>query len=83
MLLNANAEPASRSLAVLLDILSDGWDPGAGDGFTQPAADPRRRIDFVLLSPDLVAIDAQVSGSDASDHRAVVASVVPAQPTSD
>ena len=47
----------------------------AGDGFTFPAADPGRRIDYIWASPDLKARDFSIPQSLASDHLAVVATL--------
>jgi endonuclease/exonuclease/phosphatase family metal-dependent hydrolase len=44
---------------------------GLGSPPTDPAINPRKRIDFVWLR-DLIPVDAQVSDSTASDHRLVV-----------
>ncbi len=54
----------------------DSWDEaGVGDGFTANAADPKHRIDYVFHTPDLVATDAGVILSQASDHFAVVVDI--------
>jgi endonuclease/exonuclease/phosphatase family metal-dependent hydrolase len=71
VLLDANASPDSPTLAALLGPMVDAWRVGSGNGYTQAADDPRRRIDFVLTSPDLEPVSAQVADTDASDHRPV------------
>jgi endonuclease/exonuclease/phosphatase family metal-dependent hydrolase len=71
VLVDANAGPDSPALAALLGPLVDAWRVGSGDGYTQPADAPRRRIDFLLTSPDLTPVGAQVHDTDASDHRPV------------
>jgi len=40
---------------------------------TYPSNDPRERIDYILISPDLTASDVGVLSSTASDHLPVVA----------
>ncbi len=42
-----------------------------GAGYTFPARDPRRRIDYIWVSPDLRPTDFSLSGGSASDHLAV------------
>jgi endonuclease/exonuclease/phosphatase family metal-dependent hydrolase len=71
VLVDANAGPDSQTLAALLGPLIDAWSVGYGRGYTQPADEPRRRIDFVLTSPDLEPVSAQVLDTDASDHLPV------------
>jgi endonuclease/exonuclease/phosphatase family metal-dependent hydrolase len=71
-----NGEPDDSGLAPLRDAFTDAWAAaGDGDGFTNPARDPRRRIDYVFfrgLSPTRV----EVVDSTASDHLAVRADLV-------
>jgi endonuclease/exonuclease/phosphatase family metal-dependent hydrolase len=71
VLVDANAGPDSPTLAGLLGPLVDAWSVGSGNGYTQPADEPRRRIDFVLTSPDLEPVSARVPDTDASDHLPV------------
>jgi endonuclease/exonuclease/phosphatase family metal-dependent hydrolase len=78
-----NAVPTESSLPPLLALLTDAWVAGGnGDGFTIPArpdAPPNRRIDYVLLSPDLTTRLAHVAVNNvtamASDHYPVAATV--------
>ncbi len=70
-----NARPG---WAQMEELLAAGWidswaEAGRGDGFTANAADPRYRIDWILHTPDLAAVDAGVFLSQASDHFAVIA----------
>ncbi len=70
-----NARPGWTQME---DVLAAGWvdswaEAGQGDGFTAGAADPRYRIDWILHTPDLSAVDAGVFQSQASDHFAVIA----------
>lgn len=70
-----NARPGWGQVEELLDAgWGDTWaEAGSGDGFTSNAADPRHRIDYVLHTPDMTAVDVEVIDSRASDHLAVVA----------
>ncbi len=72
-----NALPAAPETKPLTDVLADAWPSGGVDpGHTIPVAVPDRRIDYVLLSPDLTAERAQVlTDADASDHLPVVVDV--------
>ena len=72
-----NARPGWQQMIELLDAgWVDSWDEaGSGDGFTSNAADPQYRIDYILHTLDLVAVDAGVIQSQASDHFAVVADI--------
>jgi endonuclease/exonuclease/phosphatase (EEP) superfamily protein YafD len=68
-----NSTPDSPVYARIADA---GWvdpfaDLGLGSVPTDPAIDPRKRIDFVWLR-GLTPVDAQVLDSTASDHRLVV-----------
>jgi endonuclease/exonuclease/phosphatase family metal-dependent hydrolase len=70
-----NARPGWRQVN---ELLAAGWvdawsEAGSGDGFTANAADPRYRIDYLLHTPDLATVGAEVIESQASDHFAVVA----------
>jgi len=54
--------------------LRDSWsDAGVGSGFTFSSGDPYQRIDWIWHSDDLVAVEAQVIQTQASDHLPVVA----------
>ncbi len=68
-----NAEPGLPPLNVLARAgLLDPWPVvGKGDGLTVPAADPRRRIDYVLADDGFVPLRSEVLISAISDHRAV------------
>jgi endonuclease/exonuclease/phosphatase family metal-dependent hydrolase len=69
-----NARPGDPEIAPLTAVLDDAWEAaGDGDGFTFDAATPHARIDYILMSADLVARRAAVLPTDASDHLAVVA----------
>lgn len=68
-----NAEPGFPPLAVLDRAgLSDPWPlVGRGDGLTVPAADPQRRIDYVLADGSFTPLLSETLISAVSDHRAV------------
>jgi len=68
-----NAESGLPPLNVLDRAgLADPWPViGSGSGLTVPAADPQRRIDFVLADDSFVPLGSEVLISSISDHRAV------------
>jgi endonuclease/exonuclease/phosphatase family metal-dependent hydrolase len=71
-----NDTPESRVCRRLSGTFDDTWAlVGQSDGFTIPAANPRKRIDYLWISKDksLVPLKAWVPRSDASDHLPVVA----------
>jgi endonuclease/exonuclease/phosphatase family metal-dependent hydrolase len=71
-----NGEPDDSGLAPLRDAFTDAWEAaGDGDGFTNPARAPHRRIDYVFFR-GLTATSAEVQDSTASDHLAVRADLV-------
>lgn len=70
-----NASPDAPELQPLFERLTDAWPAAKGPGFTIPADQPARRIDYVLVSPDLAAGNARVPVTTASDHRPVVVEV--------
>ena len=70
-----NARPGWQQLE---ELIAAGWvdvwqEAGVGEGFTSDAADPQHRIDYIFHTQDLVAQDAGVIQSQASDHFPVVA----------
>ena len=72
-----NARPGWRQIE---ELVAAGWvdawaEAGEGEGFTSNARDPRFRIDYIFSTPDLVALDAGVIQSRASDHFAVAADI--------
>jgi endonuclease/exonuclease/phosphatase family metal-dependent hydrolase len=71
-----NAPPEAIELRPLFERLRDAW-PGGGDpGFTYPASAPVRRIDYILTSTGIRAMNVRVLSVEASDHRAVVADLL-------
>lgn len=77
-----NARPGWRQIG---ELLAAGWidsweEAGVGEGFTSNAVNPQYRIDYIFHTPDLVAVDAGVIPSRASDHFAVAADIQSAEP---
>lgn len=69
-----NARPADPELVPITDRFVDAWDvAGEGPGYTLPVRVPDRRIDYVLVSPDVTVVEARVRRSLFSDHLPVVA----------
>jgi endonuclease/exonuclease/phosphatase family metal-dependent hydrolase len=64
-----NATPDAPELQPLLARLHDTWPSSSGPGFTYPADDPRKRIDYVLVSRHFRVRSAAVPAALASDHR--------------
>jgi endonuclease/exonuclease/phosphatase family metal-dependent hydrolase len=71
-----NASPDAPELAPLFRRLRDVWPSGIDRGLTYPASTPARRIDYVLVSEELRALDVRVPAVTASDHRPVIADLV-------
>lgn len=72
-----NAEPGAAELAAVRARLTDCWPPvGRGRSATFPSRWPRRRLDYVFVSPTVTLVRAAVLRSDASDHRPLVVDVV-------
>jgi endonuclease/exonuclease/phosphatase family metal-dependent hydrolase len=73
-----NATPESAVIQKLLGFgLRDAWaECGQGDGFTFPASQPAKRIDYLFLTGALRCTDARVIDSQASDHRPLLVTVV-------
>jgi len=56
--------------------LSDVLDlAGISPGYTNPSDQPRQRIDYIRITPDLTASDVAITADAASDHLGVVATV--------
>ena len=72
-----NAEPDSKEIGMLRDAgLQDIVDLlGKGNQKTWPSDKPTQRLDYIWLSPDLKARDAQIPFSTASDHLGVAVTV--------
>ena len=66
-----NSEPGSAVVQKLSAAgLRDAWtECGQGDGFTYPADQPTKRIDYVFLTGSLRCTAARVIDTKISDHR--------------
>jgi endonuclease/exonuclease/phosphatase family metal-dependent hydrolase len=71
-----NATPDAPELAPLFARLRDAWPRDSGPGYTYPADQPAKRIDYVLVSPHFNTVSARVPVSAASDHRPVVVDLI-------
>jgi endonuclease/exonuclease/phosphatase family metal-dependent hydrolase len=69
-----NAEPDSAVIRKLRDAgFRDAWtECGRGDGFTYPADQPAKRIDYLFLTGLLQCTAAEVVDMKISDHRPVL-----------
>jgi endonuclease/exonuclease/phosphatase family metal-dependent hydrolase len=67
-----NAPPDAAEIQPLLGRLHDTWPESAGPGLTDPADQPQKRIDFVLVSSQFRVRSVNVPPTLASDHRPVV-----------
>jgi endonuclease/exonuclease/phosphatase family metal-dependent hydrolase len=53
---------------------------GLTPGYTYPAAGPTRRLDYILISPDLAATNVVIPSAATSDHLGIAATIAPALP---
>ena len=70
-----NTTPGSRVMAKLDAFLKDSYRPRGGPGYTFPAGEPDRRIDYVLSHPGFgfrVVSCEVIDEAVASDHRPVM-----------
>lgn len=73
-----NGPPRGVVYSTLTQHLQDAFrESGAGLGWTIPSSFPVMRIDYVFLSPGSEAVHSQVLPNAGSDHRAVLAEVLP------
>lgn len=71
-----NAGPNAPELQPLFEKYNDAWALSNTDpGLTYPANKPSNRIDYILLSPQMVVKDSEVIDTLASDHRPVTADI--------
>jgi endonuclease/exonuclease/phosphatase family metal-dependent hydrolase len=63
-----NAAPGSPELLAFAELVASALSPGRA---TYPAGRPTEQIDHVLVSPDLVVVEAEVLEARLSDHRFV------------
>jgi endonuclease/exonuclease/phosphatase family metal-dependent hydrolase len=74
-----NETPSGSALGVFLTAFEDAWlDGGSGEGFTIPSDGPTVRFDYILNGTGIgPAVHAEVPATTASDHRPVVADLMP------
>jgi endonuclease/exonuclease/phosphatase family metal-dependent hydrolase len=70
------APPDAPEIQPRLERLHDAWPASAGPGLTDPADEPRKRIDYVLASQHFSVGVVSVPVTLASDHRPVVVNLV-------
>lgn len=71
-----NARPGADELSPLWKTFVDAWNVrGREAGHTYPSDDPVKRIDYVLVTPDIGVDTAAVVKTRASDHRPVVVDI--------
>ncbi len=74
-----NATPETGDIQLLREVgLKDAFVAAGGDaggGYTAPLLEPRQRIDYIWVSPDLDAKDFSSFGGSASDHLGVAATL--------
>jgi endonuclease/exonuclease/phosphatase family metal-dependent hydrolase len=76
-----NSTPDSDVHSRFSAAFEDSWEAcGSGNGYTYPADSASRRIDYVYLR-GLRCTDAKVADSQASDHRPLLVTFRPVQPT--
>ena len=68
-----NAPPDAPELQPLFARWRDAWASGTGSGWTYPANEPTKRIDYVLTSIHFRAVSPSVPATQSSDHRPVIA----------
>lgn len=69
-----NAPPDAPEMAPLFHWFDDAWAETSEQlGYTFPADDPIKRIDYVLTSPRMKVNDTFITASQASDHLPVTA----------
>lgn len=69
-----NARPDTPEPAAPFERFGDAWAvAGEGDGFTFPASEPKTRIDYVLVSPQLQDRRVSVPELPGSEHLPLVA----------
>lgn len=71
-----NANPDAPELQPVFQWFNDAWDINLDDkGYTFPADEPIKRIDYVLTSPRMDVNSTKVTDSLASDHLPVTADI--------
>jgi endonuclease/exonuclease/phosphatase family metal-dependent hydrolase len=69
-----SSKPDSRTHIKTKEFLADSWElAGEGVGFSFPAGQPQRRIDYIWISTNSISpVKLWVPQTEASDHRPVV-----------
>ncbi|EID55978.1 endonuclease/exonuclease/phosphatase family protein [Saccharomonospora xinjiangensis] len=70
-----NAGPGAPELSALWEHVRDAWGERDG-GFTYPADEPVKRIDYITVAGPVRVLNAAVPPVTASDHRPVIATVL-------
>ncbi|UOY89307.1 endonuclease/exonuclease/phosphatase family protein [Bacillus glycinifermentans] len=73
-----NMKPRSRGWKRVTGVLRDAWEAaGDGAGFTYPSRRPKKRLDYIFVSPSLYVTAAEVvtKSPEASDHLPLTAVV--------
>ena len=77
-----NAAPDSSEYGTFTTLFDDVWaEVGTGDGFTYDPGNPTRRIDYILATPDIAPVSAEVPEVYSSDHFPVVAELTLPHPS--
>lgn len=71
-----NARPGAEELSTIFNMLKDAWNVEDDPGYTFPADQPDRRIDYILHSDQFEVMDVFVVDTEASDHRPVIADIL-------
>ena len=71
-----NADPEDPEIGELFELFNDAWENGEGGGFTFPADDPQKRIDYILYTDHFEVTGVFVPNTQKSDHRPVIATLV-------
>ena len=73
-----NARPHEDEIVMLGARFSDVLEKLDGkERYTSPSSNPRKQIDYILVTPDLTVIDVEVPRSTASDHLPVTVTLSP------
>ena len=72
-----NAEHGMREVDMVTEAgFGDVLDlTGVAPGYTNPVPDPYRRIDYIFITPDLIASSAVVPPEEASDHLGIAVTI--------
>ncbi|GGJ60270.1 endonuclease/exonuclease/phosphatase family protein [Virgibacillus salexigens] len=70
-----NARPTAPELSPLFQRFTDAWGINEAPGFTYPATNPDRRIDYIFTSQRMEVEGSHTYQTNAADHLPVVAEV--------